>query len=85
MISTPELTIIQYNVNKSKDRVQRSFLQSLDPHRHHIVAVQEPWINPHSGRPATVQDRRYHLAISTQRGTTPRTCIYVSKLLSVDS
>ena len=31
MIDTTSVRIIQYNVNKSKDKVQRSFLQALDP------------------------------------------------------
>jgi exonuclease III len=77
MLATPNLTIVQYNVNKSKDKVQRSFLQSLDPKTHHIIAIQEPWINPHSGQPATCKDQRYYTVIAKQG--TPRTCIYVSK------
>lgn len=41
MILYDDITIVQYNVNKSRDKVQRHFLQELDPLRHHVIAVQE--------------------------------------------
>uniref|UniRef100_A0A9Q8P3T0 Endonuclease/exonuclease/phosphatase domain-containing protein n=1 Tax=Passalora fulva TaxID=5499 RepID=A0A9Q8P3T0_PASFU len=78
MPHTNRLSIIQYNVNRSKDKVQRSFLQALDPEEHHIIAIQELWINPHSRILSTVRDPRYHVVINRTEGV-PRTCIYVSK------
>lgn len=81
MIGTTTLTIIQYNVNKSKDKVQRSFLQSLDPRVHHIIAVQEPWLNPHTSKPATCKDPRFHTIMSKQGN--PRACLYISKDVTV--
>uniref|UniRef100_A0A9Q8L8Q9 Endonuclease/exonuclease/phosphatase domain-containing protein n=1 Tax=Passalora fulva TaxID=5499 RepID=A0A9Q8L8Q9_PASFU len=85
MILYDDITIVQYNVNKSRDKVQRHFLQELDPLRHHVIAVQEPWINPYVGLPATCNDRRYHTVIAGQRGVIPRTCIYVSKTIDLES
>ena len=47
MLDTTEtLNTIQYNVNKSRNRVMTPMFKSLDPERHHILAVQEPWRNP---------------------------------------
>ena len=40
------LSIIQYNVNRNKKEVQHDFLQALNPLKHHIVALQEPWRHP---------------------------------------
>jgi hypothetical protein len=40
------LTILQYNVNHSSNKIQTPFLQQLDPKEHDIIAIQEPWINP---------------------------------------
>lgn len=43
MLDTTEtLNIIQYNVNKSRNRVMTSMFKSLSPEKHHILAVQEP-------------------------------------------
>jgi exonuclease III len=69
------LTILQYNVNKSKDRVMLPFLQALNPKDHHIIAVQEPWRNPR------VQDTAKHPGYHTIYPPTDRTrtCFYVSR------
>lgn len=76
------LTIIQYNVNKSKDKVQHHFLQALNPKTHSIIAVQEPWINPHTTKPTTCNSNPgYYVCIPTSPN--PRTCIYVSKEIDV--
>uniref|UniRef100_A0A9Q8PMJ0 Endonuclease/exonuclease/phosphatase domain-containing protein n=2 Tax=Passalora fulva TaxID=5499 RepID=A0A9Q8PMJ0_PASFU len=83
MIETPNLTTIQYNVNKSQHKVQRSFLQALDPKKHLVIAVQEPWINSKSNRPSTANDPRYHTLLAKQG--TPRTCMYISKEMATDS
>ncbi|RAQ99830.1 reverse transcriptase [Stemphylium lycopersici] len=72
-----------YNVNKSQHKVQRSFLQALDPKKHLVIAVQEPWINSKSNRPSTANDPRYHTLLAKQG--TPRTCMYISKEMATDS
>jgi exonuclease III len=79
MNSYTKWTITQYNVNKSKDKVQHHFLQELDPKIHQVVAVQEPWLNPR--QLTTVKHPAYHLIFPPFQGS--RTCIYVSKALNI--
>lgn len=80
MKDTKTWTIIQYNVNRSKDRVQHDFLHKLDPQTHHIVAIQEPWRNPADN--STIRHPAYHLVSpETPRS---RTCIYISKEIAID-
>ena len=80
MKNTSTLTIIQYNVNKSKNKVQQHFLKELNPLKHHVVALQEPWCHP--TEKTSISHPAYHLVFpDSHRG---RTCIYVSKHLEVD-
>lgn len=80
MKGTNTWTIIQYNVNKSKDKVQHHFLNTLDPSKHHIIAMQEPWQNLREN--TTVRHPAYHLVFPDYKNS--RTCIYVSKELAID-
>lgn len=80
MKGMPTLTIIQYNVNRSKNRVQNHFLQTLNPLKHHIVALQEPWSHP--TEQTTVTHPAYHLIFPDCHKS--RTCIYISKSLNVN-
>lgn len=65
--------IIQYNMHNSGS-TQSSFLRELDPHQHHVIAVQEPNV---IGQGKTRTDPRYHLVFPTSLPA--RTCMYVSK------
>ncbi|KAI1003132.1 hypothetical protein K3495_g5078 [Podosphaera aphanis] len=80
MKDTKTLNIIQYNVNRSKNKVQHHFLQNLDPSRHQVVALQEPWRHP--TEKTSIKHPAYHLVFPD--GIKGRTCIYVSKQLAVD-
>ncbi len=40
------LTILQYNVRKSRDTVMATLLRDERVHDFDIVAIQEPWHNP---------------------------------------
>ena len=42
----PTLSILQYNVRKSKDKVMATLLRDPKTHEHDILAIQEPWRNP---------------------------------------
>ena len=78
MNSTPQtLNIVQYNVNKSRNRVMSAFFQAVDPKKHHILAIQEPWRNPQM--PTTIRPPNYHLVYPLRHDT--RVCFYVSKVL----
>jgi exonuclease III len=72
------LNIIQYNVNKSRNRVMKPMFKSLDPERHHILAMQEPWRNPQM--PTTSRPPNYHLIYPLSKET--RVCFYVSKAIN---
>jgi ribonuclease HI/exonuclease III len=43
---TPTISILQYNVRKSKDIVMASLLRDPKTHEYDILAIQEPWRNP---------------------------------------
>src|SRR6266705_2303488 len=42
------LTIIQYNCGNANHRLARPLLNSLDPGKHHILAIQEPYYNTYT-------------------------------------
>lgn len=44
------LQILQYNVQKSKDKVMAALLADSRIQTFDIIAVQEPWQNPHQNR-----------------------------------
>jgi len=76
-----EITIIQYNTNHSKDKVQTPSLQQMRPEEHHIIAIQEPWINTRSKK--TITHPGYHTILPDYPH--PRTAIYVSKEIATTS
>jgi hypothetical protein len=55
-----------------------SMFKSLDPERHHVLAVQEPWRNPQM--PTTSRPPNYHLIYPLSKET--RVCFYVSKAIN---
>jgi hypothetical protein len=61
------LNIIQYNMNKSRNRVMTSMFKSLDPERHHVLAVQGPWRNPQM--PTTSRSPNYRLIYPLSKET----------------
>ena len=61
----------------------RHLLHELDLEKHHIVLIQEPWINTHTAEATTCTDPRYYLCILLAER--PRTAIYVSKAINLDT
>jgi hypothetical protein len=55
-----------------------SLFKSLDPKRHHILAVQEPWRNLQM--PTTSRPPNYHLIYPLSKET--RVCFYISKAIN---
>ena len=78
--TTQNLNIVQYNVNKSRNRVMSAFFQAVDPKVHHVLAIQEPWRNPQM--PTSVRPPNYHLIYPLRPDT--RVCFYISKALDPD-
>lgn len=46
MNHTSTLSIVQYNVMKSKDIVMATLLRDPNVQEYDILAIQEPWRNP---------------------------------------
>jgi hypothetical protein len=42
------LSILQYNVRKSRDMVMATLLRDPQIHEYDILAIQEPWRNPYT-------------------------------------
>ena len=73
------INLVQYNVNKSRAKVMIHLFHKLDPSIHHVIAIQEPWINPHTKITTSHTDPRYQLCIPNSNR--PRTALYISKKL----
>jgi hypothetical protein len=46
MLKDNTLSILQYNVNKSQDKVMAGILADERALEYNIIAIQEPWRNP---------------------------------------
>ena len=75
------LKILQYNVQKSKDKVLIPLFKDEKTREFDIIAVQEPWRNP--SQPTTYNRRNgdFHLAFPPQGG---RACFYINKKLDLN-
>jgi len=69
------ITIIQYNTNHSSYKIQTPFLQQMRAEEHYIIAIQELWINPRTGK--TVTHPGYHTILPNYPYL--RIAIYVTK------
>ena len=75
------MAILQYNCRNANHRSARPFFDRLDPEKHHIVAVQEPYYTARTK--STYCPPGYYLAYRPD--ATTRVCFMVSKALSVES
>jgi exonuclease III len=74
--------ILQYNVNKSKDKVMASFFQDPDVAEYDIIAIQEPWRNIHNY--ATFNPRNSGFFAVDSHVQASRVCCYINKKISTD-
>jgi hypothetical protein len=76
----PTLSILQYNVRKSKDIVMATLLHDPKTHEHDILAIQEPWRNPFMATTHHPAKDVFHLYCpeGTEEGPT-RVCVFVNK------
>jgi hypothetical protein len=72
-----KLTLLQYNVNKSRDKVLIGLLEDSRVARFDILAVQEPWRNPFNNEGYNPRNSPFYLVEKTSEKT--RTAIYVNK------
>lgn len=73
-----QLSLLQLNCNRSKPVL----LQLLSQKHHHILMVQEPWVNPHTLSDPTHQGWHLIMPLGFTPSDTdkrPKTCIYLSR------
>lgn len=82
MIMKTTLTILQYNVRKSKDTVMATLLRDPRIQEYDIIAIQEPWKNPFSDTTHHPAKDLFHLCYpATSEGESARVCFFISKQL----
>jgi hypothetical protein len=77
-----ELKIIQYNVQKSKDKVMIPFFHQKIAREADVIAIQEPWENPFTK--TSYKPRDFYLVYHTEGQDRPRVALYVNKKLDIN-
>jgi exonuclease III len=72
-----KLTLLQYNVNKSRDKVLIGLLEDYRVARFDILAIQEPWRNTFNKEGYNPRNSSFYLIEETSERI--RTAIYVNK------
>jgi hypothetical protein len=76
------LSILQYNVHKSRDTVMATLLRDPQIAEYDILAIQEPWRNPYTATTHHPAKHIFHLCYPTTTGEGPaRVCFFVNKRL----
>ena len=76
------LSILQYNVRKSRDIVMAAMLRDPLIHKYDILAIQEPWRNPFTATTHHPAKDIFHLCCPTEGDEGPvRVCFFVNKKL----
>ena len=77
------LRILQYNVNKSRNKVMAALLQDPGIEEFDILAIQEPWRNTFDSATYNPQNSGFHIV--DRKEEEPRVVMYVNKRLSTNS
>lgn len=82
--SYTQLSLIQLNCHRSKPVL----LQLLSQQHHHLLLIQEPWVNPHTLSAPT--HPAWHLIMPlgftpSEEDKRPKSCIYISRSLPTES
>ena len=76
------LSILQYNVHKSRDMVMASMLRDPRIHEYDILAIQEPWRNPFAATTHHPAKDVFHLCCPGEEEAGPaRVCFFINKRL----
>ena len=76
------LSILQYNVHKSRNMVMASMLRDPRIHEYDILAIQEPWRNPFAATTHHPSKRVFHLCCPAGSEAGPaRVCFFINKRL----
>jgi exonuclease III len=77
------LKILQYNVQKSKNKVMAPLLADTRIHKYDIIAIQEPWTNPFSQKTTYCpRSTPFFLVYPQEKG---RCCFLVNKRLDIST
>jgi len=77
------LRILQYNANKSRNKVLIGLLQDPRTASYDIIAIQEPWRNPFDYAAYNPRSSPFHLVDAKKEGS--RVSMYVNKKLSLST
>jgi hypothetical protein len=76
------LSILQYNVHKSRDMVMASMLRDPRIHEYDVLAIQEPWRNPFAATTHHPAKSVFHLCCSAEEEAGPaRVCFFINRRL----
>ena len=78
--TTHDLNILQYNIQKSKTLVAVPLLADATTTQFHILAIQEPWWNPHL--PATYYPASCDFYSTYHRHKHTRVVFYINKSIN---
>lgn len=71
------LRILQYNVNKSRNKVLAPLLEDERIREYDVIAVQEPWRNPYDSTAYNPRSSSFNLSNQGQPGS--RVSMYINK------
>jgi exonuclease III len=77
------IRILQYNVNKSRNKVLAGLMENLKRKNFDIIAIQEPWRNTYNYATYNPRTSDFHLVNKKQAES--RVSIYVNKEISIGS
>src|SRR5688572_1018778 len=76
------LSILQYNIRKSRDTVMASLLRDPRVHEYDVLAIQELWKNPFAATTHHPAKDRFHLCYPTGDEQNPaRVCFFINKAI----
>ena len=75
MLAEPTLSILQYNVNKSRDKVMIPLFEHQNTFLYDILAIQEPWKTPFQNTTNHRLSQHFELAYLSHQNT--RVCFFL--------
>ena len=86
MSAHSQITILQYNMHISKDKVMAPFFRDRTNDNYSVIAVQEPWINSHNPELITTHhSNTAHYELFFPTGANPHTCFFINKEIPVQN
>lgn len=77
------LNILQYNIRNQKDTTLVPLLADPDIQNFDVLAIQEPWRNPHVATSYNPRSSNFHLAFQIEGAS--RICFYINKKIDPES